>query len=165
MAECLELSSIINQKSIINISRNTLNGFEYEYVDTYDNDSNINANGITLANVRVKELNIDSNTFNHLGRYGSIVGNNGYSRLCAIDCYFNVTPVKITNNNIINCHWSAIRLHGTSDAIVSNNLITVARACSEALIIISDAYNSAGDNPVGCDNVTISNNKSMTCCF
>ena len=161
MSSCLSISSIINPDAIITVHNNIMQGYEFEYVDTYDNDYNVNASGIVLSNVNVKEISIDSNTFDHLGRHGSVSGNEGLSRLDVIDCYFNVTPLKLTNNKITNCHWTALRLHGASGAFIDNNLFTVARACSEPLILISDSYNSAGDAPVGCDNVTITNNKLL----
>lgn len=159
MSICIDLESIINTNAIINIQNNVLNGFEYDYVSEFDNDSNINTCGIYIANVNVKDIIIDSNTLDHLGKYGSISGNLGYSRLCAIDCYFNVTPLKLTNNKIVNSHWSALRLHCVNNAIIDSNIFTVARTCTEPLIIISDGYNSTGEQSVGCDNITFSNNQ------
>ena len=161
MAECVEVTSVINTECIINIHGNIFKGFEYEYVGTYDNDSNINANGLMFANVNVKEINVDNNIFDHLGRYGSVAGNLGLSRLCTIDCYFNVKPLHLTNNKIINNHWSALRLHCTDNAIVKGNIFTVARDCTEPLVLISDSYNSTGEASLGCDNVTISDNQFL----
>ena len=158
MSICIDIAGVINEDGIINIHDNTLKGYEYDYVGTYDNDSNINASGMMLSNVNVKEINIDSNVISHLGRYGSVSGNLGLSRICAVDCYFNVKPFHFANNKLINCHWTALRLHGATGAVINNNLITVARACSEPLMIISDSYNSTGEAPVGCDDIMISNN-------
>lgn len=104
MATCLSIANIDNDDTIINVHDNTMIGYEYEYVDTYDNDYNVNAAGIVLSNVNVKDITIDSNTLSHLGRHGSVSGNEGLSRLEVVDCYFNVTPLKLTNNKIIDCH-------------------------------------------------------------
>lgn len=158
MSACIEFMNVINSECVINIHDNTFKGYEYEYVDQYDNDTNVNAAGLFLAQVNVQEFNVDSNVFEHLGRYGSVSGNAGLSRICAIDCYFNVTPFHLTNNKIVNCHWTALRLHGTTGAVVDNNLITMGRACAEPLMLISDSYNSTGEAPVGCDDIVISNN-------
>ena len=159
MSNCIEMFLINNDKCIVNIHNNTLEGYEYSYVGTYDNDTNINAAGIMMSNLNVSQINIDNNTFSHLGKHGSVSGNEGMNRMCVIDAYYNVKPLNITNNKIVDCHWVALRLHGTDNAFVDNNLFTVARACSEPLILISDAYNTTGEAPVGCNNVTISNNR------
>ena len=158
MSICIELSNVINDKADIDIYNNTLKGYEYTYVDRYDNDTNINACGLSMNNINVRTLNVDGNVFDHLGREGSVSGNLGLSRLTVIDCYFNVTPLHLTNNKITNCHWTALRLHCTNNAIIDSNIITAARACSETIITISDSYNSTGEAPTGCDNVVISNN-------
>ena len=158
MSVCVEMSNIVNDDCIINIHNNQFKGYEFEYVGTYDNDYNINAAGLSLNNLNVGSLDITENLFDHLGRYGSVSGNAGLSRLCVIDCYFNVKPLHLINNQITNCHWTALRLHGTPDAVIDGNYITVARACSETLITISDSYNTTGEAPVGCDNIVISNN-------
>ena len=159
MAECISINGIVNSETIINIHDNTLVGFEYDYVGTYDNDYNINASGLVFANVIVKDINVNNNTLEHLGRQGSVSGNAGLSRLYPVDCYYNVTPLRLINNQILNCHWGGLRLHGCNNAIVEGNTFSVARACSEPFILLSDSYNSSGDAPVGCDDVTISNNK------
>lgn len=158
MASMLSIGSVVNDTCDIDIRNNVFTGYEFTQTSSIDSDSNCNAAGITMSNDIVRSFVIDSNTFNHLGRYGSTATSLGYSRLCVIDAYFNVTPLRITHNNIINCHWVAIRLHGTNGAVVSWNAITTARSCVESVIVVSDGYNSTGEAPVGCSDIDISHN-------
>lgn len=158
MSVMIAIRNIVNNKCIINVTNNTFNGFEFTYVDTLNNDYNINASGITASSVETEQFNIKNNVFNHLGKYGSISGNAGFSRLCTIDFYYNVPNANICNNLILNNHWIPIRLHGGDNTIIDNNIITMARTCTESLIIITDGYNTTGEAPIGTDNISITNN-------
>jgi hypothetical protein len=158
MANHLSIYNIINSNAIILIEDNQFEGYEYEYVDEIDNDRNCNSAALLSSFVRVKEFLINKNYFSHLGKYGSTAASAGYSRVCVLDMYFNCYPVTISNNIISNCHWSAIRYHCCSDGKIINNVISMARACLEGIIIVSSGYASAGDDPTGNDDIKIIGN-------
>lgn len=161
-ANMISVYSLNDDSTKINISNNKMYGYEFVSSDTYDNDRNINAGGIMFSNVIVPEININNNILDNLGRYGSIEGNLGLSRICVLDFYFNVHNAKITNNKLTNCHWTPFRIHGGNNNIFDSNLITLSRNCTEDIISLSDTYSSVGDSPVGASNIKITNNVIKT---
>lgn len=152
MAACISVGDFIQANSIVSIQQNRFSGY-VGADDTLDN-----ACAILVTHCLIKRIIIAGNTMMHMGRLATYDGQVGYSRLCAIDFYFNAQNIVISDNKILECNWTPIRLHGVRNVKISRNEIGIAKYINEPAIWISDAKNSAGDAPVGVSNVVIEGN-------
>lgn len=118
-------------------------------------NANTNASGVFMAAMTAGNHVIRNNVFDGLGKKSTTK----QARICVLDMYFNVSHVYIENNEIINCAWSPLRLHGTHDVTFKNNHVTIENDfIDEWCILIADTPGSGGASPVGCDKIFIQNN-------
>lgn len=102
------INSVYNNNSKIIIRDNIFNNEPYE-------DPAKGVCGITIAGVYCDTL-IDNNYMNYVGR-----DNTYHHRLLAIDCYFDVKNVTISNNKIYNAKWGFVRFDNAINCIVKDN--------------------------------------------
>lgn len=156
-AACINVGNAINETTIsIIIANNEFRG----YVGT--DDTLDNACAITVSNTIPRLFVIDGNVMRNLGRLATNdvdgVTQYGNSRLCAIDVYFNAKNVIISNNKLLKCNWTPIRIHGAKNVQIVNNEISIRNYIQEPMIWISDSPSSDGQNPIGTEYVSICGN-------
>lgn len=154
MAECVSISSITNNACVVVVKNNRFYGYVGGTEDQHDN-----AAAIVSSNANVKSFLIADNVMYNMGRLANNGDEVGFSRLCAIDFYFNASNIVISNNKMLLCNWVPIRLHGVKNVKVFGNEFGTAKYINEPLLWISDAKSSTDLVPIGTEDIVIEQNE------
>lgn len=160
-ATCIGCNNINNaNETIIDIVNNRFFGYES---GTWGEKTTYSAAGIVVTNTLVSQFNICDNILSHMGRLATdpdVTNGTGYSRLCAIDFYYNSKNIIISNNKLLQSNWTPIRIHGCQNVQIVNNEFESQDGyyINQPIIWISDSINSTGEAPVGVKNINISSN-------